>query len=324
MTSAALPEATRAALDRAARRNKEIVHVHCAPNDEVLVVVGNAGLRVVLGELRRLVDEMIRKCGAAGPKNAADGGISRVLTGGAEAVWMRSPAAWAARREFLFDDETRPHVVAAMIEPLAEDLCRAWPIPRMDHFHIDLGDWLRMWRGGKTSALHAEMQAAIFRLEIVTRVQRVDGEWIERALDGRPETEGIVCAVDMQTAVANIEHLPEDTIQRIADPSSETRWLGRYSDSDDNLFMMVRDEPFRSTLETFVRANSKSGMLATRDPKPLEKLTEHNVYVITPAAIDALARALTSLQSQGLVKSGSQGQLMLCDRDKLEELYPSP
>jgi len=47
-------------------------------------------------------------------------------------------------------------------------------------------------------------------------------------------------------------------------------------------------------METFVRANSKSGMLATRDPKPLENLTAHNVYVITPAALDALAHVLAN------------------------------
>jgi len=285
-----MPDATLAALSRAARHPGKMMV--CTPNDEVVVVVGNAGLRVVLDELRRQVDQLIRVCGAAGPKNAADGGICRVLTGEAEEVWQRSAAAWAARREFLFDDETRPYVVAAMIEPLADELCRAWPVPRMDDFRAYLGYWVELWRGGETSAAYAEMRAAITGLEIVTRVQLVDDVWVERALDSGPQTAGIVCAVDMPTAVANINHLPEETIQRIADPGSETRWLGRYS--DDDLFMMVRDEPLRSTMETFVRANSKSGMLATRDPKPLENLTKNNIYVITPAALDALAHVLAN------------------------------
>lgn len=87
---------------------------------------------------------------------------------------------------------------------------------------------------------------------------------------------------------------------------------------------LTKNQP-EHRLAAFLVAMSRLSEVEGRDPDAVsDSLNCGVVATYLGIDIDALARALTSLQSQGLVKSGSQGQLMLCDRDKLEELYPSP
>ena len=286
-----LQMATLAALTHAAANPGTVVV--CTPLDEVVVVVGNAGLRVVRADLRRLVARVIYECEPAGRANAAHGGLGRVLTSEAETIWRRSSDAGVARKTFVFTSDTRPFITAAIIEPIVERLCRRWPSVEIDDFNDGIEAWLRLWSGAPTGDRYRELCDTIERLVPFCVLRRIDGHWVEGPV---PQMSAKMIPVpDMQTAMANLDLLPDGVVQYIEDPKGKTRWMCQLSNNNRQVLLLL-DEPLRSTMRDFILKvaddDLEATMLTSCNPTRLRTLDAQIVSVITPAAIASLTNAV--------------------------------
>jgi len=310
--------AVAAALDYAQCRPGHPVN---APNDQIIIVVGNAGLVVRLAGPRKLIDQHIQKTAVHAALN-----MHNIVKGGARSisrfahslhVYLGVPLAQATNiagslmnnryfdppRGHTIDPLQRANVVTAILEPLVLDMCSAWPAVQLDACCKDLGKCLALWEPPIRSFGSAAVDAGLcdwidlsnqhqdFLRELdqelgsaVRAVQRVACRWRESPV---PQvTNGMILVPDVMTAIANVTRKCA-LIQRIDDPAPP-RWLSHR----DNIVTYYKEQPIRGYMETYVADHAGGSMLATRDASALDDLSPDTILRITPRAVDQLGRAI--------------------------------
>jgi hypothetical protein len=275
-----------------------------APDDCVGIVIGNAALVAQLGMLRAILDDLVmeqadeaeltvQRIMSGRPWNADE--LARAISGyigvsfdHAAAVTRVVPARWYASPGFRFGRRDRQVVVAAIVDPGVDALCRAWPSLLVCELRDTLRPWIALWANHPAEGRHRYFLERIdnWLHDAVHCMRFRDGRWAPRT---RPTINyNMIPVPDVHTAIANLDHVSAGRIQCVDDPEAETRWLCER----DNLVVRIKDQPMRGLMERFVNTHSEGSMLVSRDTTALQALSPDTKLRITPRALKQLVMAL--------------------------------